>query len=865
MKRHLSLILGMALSLPAAAQQGNAGWIANPGHVYVFRLATALSPEVLRTDFRYDGTNKEAVRQKIYTWWDNLEQKLNEFYQPNVGIRFQVVKDDKLILFDNTTGLDLSVGSPSLISTLPGAFAKLIGQDSYEIAVMTVPSHAKSGGLASLGSAFSAETRGVCWAGADYTVIAHEVGHTLGAYHTYSDIGNIAAGWSQSNTTEPGLGESLMSYGRELPRDFLSLRTIEEIRANLATCNYYTDSSRKEKVSVSAKNTTLPYVEAAEGSLPQIDDTRLYGENTIPQGTCFQFTVPVTTPTNDQMRYAVHPYDVGSYNLRNPLQPAYKATASNNIMFQPYMLDPGNDKNNLKVAYLTGSDKFDPGQYTFLAAAMDHHSIGTKKIKRHIVEGERFDIPGGKIITTNLIRPGESYTLTWTPARQVFGNDARVRVLLSTDFGQTYSYILADDLPNNGSCTVTMPYIDMPSQVTYRDLINVKEAGGRIKIEVKGEAAYAVWPKEDYVIQNEAVGKGFPMTIAGARAQFDDAPEPFVSVANVEEAEQYNTTHNVPQALTSKRNSSSTQAKLKTTRLGNTIRNEWAATFSGYTYTYVQVISWPETLTGSDLARAQLRDFGREAIDVHKNVGQLGYPRTGTAKWTAFETAYNKVYFSDGTTQAGVSPEDVSELKSALAALKSQPAAIVLPAGGAKYKVRVYANVYCLAHYYYVSSDQSFTENEGSAAEWTCTAEAGGKFSFAANGLTLFSGQGGKSFADNDKAFSLYPGYSWGAFSIVNSNSKVARYNVAYSDFYPTDFNADRPAESRLNFSDGSQASTDFQLVGPAGPGTSIREVNGTTTGAASPYYTPEGKTMGNRKPNQPGLYIRDGKKIIVK
>lgn len=90
-------------------------------------------------------------------------------------------------------------------------------------------------------------------------------------------------------------------------------------------------------------------------------------------------------------------------------------------------------------------------------------------------------------------------------------------------------------MPNNGSWTGILPYVTI-GKVQYDDW-QLLENGGRIKVEVIGEAAYANYPTTDYSYQaKEAIAGGFTLDPKWQRVNFkpknesDKMPEAQVDV-----------------------------------------------------------------------------------------------------------------------------------------------------------------------------------------------------------------------------------------------------------------------------------------------------------------------------------------------
>ena len=64
-----------------------------------------------------------------------------------------------------------------------------------------------------------------------------------------------------------------------------------------------------------------------------------------------------------------------------------------------------------------------------------------------------------------------------------------MRILLSTDSGKTYKYVLKKEAPNNGACQVVLPNISVG---TTHGHFGKQRGQGIIKIEVIDGLAYAL-------------------------------------------------------------------------------------------------------------------------------------------------------------------------------------------------------------------------------------------------------------------------------------------------------------------------------------------------------------------------------------
>ena len=874
--------------------------IKNTGKVYTFRLATCILPEYINNinggfgNYNHPLGQDEVIKE-VESWWDELEEGLNAYYTNDVGIKFKVVRDRRLILFTrNVNGLMLSEDATdqTRLFLSKQIIDKALGADSvnYDLGILIGKPNLSRNGVAQLGSAASATLKGSAWAVSSIETIAHEIGHSFGAEHTHIKDDAIC--------TEPGSGRSIMSYGS--PRDFFSLPSIYQMRNTLANMNYYSDEERKTLVKVyNGNETNTPYrVEEEKGADPKLDRQLIKTEYTISTGTNFQFYLPTSTDNDGEYYYNVNSFDFskGDTQHENTLRTAYKETKNNVVMFQPHCIAPSaltdEQKHDGTLHYEQYTDASRTGSYTFVAAVHDHSRYDAMRIKLNIVDGQPFQI-------TNVVSPsrslesygiGRTYKIYWDTSADLYGKDSKVRILLSDDFGKTYKYVLADNQPNNGYCEFVMPYINI-GKVNYEGWPNFMTGGGRLKIEVIGEAAYDIYPKQDYTYQNEAVPKGWELQTTTQRVLFkttDDSelPQPYIEVKSTNDIPAMT---NTLTAYFKNDPSKSTQCIGKQTQEGNLIRRSWSGDVNGINYTYTQLIKLPETVPQQELVRAQAQQLAGMAKVLHNNIGNIGYPKSDLAEATTFQTAYDKV-FKNGDI-ISTSSTEVDNLREAMTALtKISDNKVVMPENGMYYQVRSYLSPYNRDTYYYMVdtgegekfvSEADFktytSEEQKQSALWRCTVKDG-KYQFTSvKGHALFDpyvADGGsldyslsdfRNFSNPNTDRTLERGYTWGAFTILNSQHFGCMVSLnGYFSVVRGISNGPMTPDQRTNCVDGLIVSTDFQFVPVDNVPTSISSLTKDETGTRTKgIYTLDGRKVDDSRSLPQGIYIIDGKKVV--
>ena len=438
-----------AFARPVLAAEEAQPKIANTQVLRVYRLAMHIP---YSTFSRYYFDSKI---EKVKTFWADTEAFLNEMYLRDLGVRFEVVNDERLIIKDATKETFASSRNASYVkdnSTI--VINSLIGENSYDVGISLVytSSQKEAGirGLAYLEGVYQPNTKADAVAILTKEVIAHEIGHLFGGRHTFSSHKGSAA--YDSEKTELGSGTSVMSYGS--PRDFFSLSSIERIRKRLT------------QVPAKAQDKTFAT------QAPRIDRSKLKNHYTIPKGTFFQFYIPATDPDSEQLLYAVNQHDVRNGDETPITQYAiYKPTTTNPVTIKTeYHENSGNVVANSGLAHQT------TGTFTFWLGVSDaqpqqaadyivQYDLAETKVT--VKEGTPFEIT---TTPKNKYKGGEKISLQWKVDAAIFAG-TKVRVLLSDDLGKTFKHIVLAETTNDGAEEVTLPNINTSKAVLKVEVI----------------------------------------------------------------------------------------------------------------------------------------------------------------------------------------------------------------------------------------------------------------------------------------------------------------------------------------------------------------------------------------------------------
>lgn len=305
----------------------------------------------------------------------------------------------------------------------------------------------------------------------DIDFVAHEMGHQLGAEHTFSyEIEGSGV------SVEPGSGSTIMGYA--------GITTNYDIQAN--SDDYFTYVSIKQ-IQDNLSTKTCPVSTAISNNPPTISAGLDY---TIPNGTAFKLTGTGSDVEGNTITYCWEQNDTAtttsganSVALSTKLDgPLFRSMypSSSPIRYMPaYSMVLSN-----KLTTTWESVPTIARTLHFTLTGRDNAALGTAQTNTDEMIVDVSGTVGPFAVTSQNTEDsswvqGTTQTITWSVnGSNALVGSANINIKLSTDGGLTFPTTLVSNTPNDGSQTITVP--------------NITAKNCRILIEPTANIYYAV-------------------------------------------------------------------------------------------------------------------------------------------------------------------------------------------------------------------------------------------------------------------------------------------------------------------------------------------------------------------------------------
>jgi len=449
----------------SSAMDSAANLIVDDSTLRTFRLAVATTAEYSQFHINQAGLNngtdaqkKAAVLAAIVVSVD----RVNGIIENDLSTTLQLIPNNDTVIFldpatDPYTDASANPSNGTLLNQNNGFLPGALGVSNFDIGhVLTT----LGGGVASVGSACNNNFKAAGVSGSPNPVgdgldltFAHEIGHQLGAFHTFNN--SCGGNRSDNSVYETGSGVTVMAYGstgcqpnvQGFDFDYYHVASIIQIFNTIEnSC---------------AQTTTIA------NSPPSITPL---SNHTIPKSTPFLLEANATDADNDNLTYNWEQVD-------------------NQISTQPPLATSTNGPNFRNFQPTTSNFRYFPQIETLLNNQLQSTWEVLPSVSRNLLFNvivRDNNINGGQNVTglSNLSvedaagpfavtsqntpdinwLPGETRTITWDVAGTTGNgiNTANVDILLSTDGGFTYDTILASNTLNDGTHDITVPNLQFP-------------------------------------------------------------------------------------------------------------------------------------------------------------------------------------------------------------------------------------------------------------------------------------------------------------------------------------------------------------------------------------------------------------------
>jgi hypothetical protein len=477
---------------------------ADDGKLRTYRLALACTGEYAQYHLNNQGipssATDEVKKAAVLTAMNTAMTRINGVFEKEVALTMVIIANNTEIIFLNA-GSDPYTNNNGgvMLGQNQSTINSIIGTANYDIGHVFSTG---GGGIASLGSVCgSSKAQGVTGLpqpiGDDFYInyVAHEMGHQFRANHTQNNSCNR----NNATSMEPGSASTIMGY------------------AGICSPNVQSDSDAYfHAISIQEMwgfisilgGSSCP-VETDTGNAPPTADA---GPNyTIPRTTPFILKGIATDPDTE---------DVLSHNWEQMDQQIGTMPPQNTSAFGPMfrsensLISPNRYMPKLSTV-LNGQT-----QTTWEVVPSVSRTMKFRYTVRDNVAGGSSSASDNTVITVDgdsgpFVVTSQNASTTWSPQSNetitwdVAGTDVapvdspNVDILFSTNGGQTYDVVIAEDIPNNGSAEISAPNLNTTSgrfMIISSNNIFYDINGGVITIE--GELGinensfenFALWP-----------------------------------------------------------------------------------------------------------------------------------------------------------------------------------------------------------------------------------------------------------------------------------------------------------------------------------------------------------------------------------
>lgn len=463
-----------------------------------YRLALACTVEYSNAVCAPNPVTKANVLSAMVTSLN----RVNGVYEKDLSIHMNLVPNNDTLIFIGSDSYTNNNGS-TMLGQNQTICNQRIGNANYDIGHVFSTG---GGGVAYLGCVCvnADKARGVTGSSNptgdafDIDYVAHEMGHQFGAEHTFNaNTGSCSGNRNASTAYEPGSGITIMGYAgicnandiQQHSDDFFHRTSLVEIYNHISStsCAVITNTGHTAPIVPTYKNTYY-----------------------IPYKTSFEVSAFATSTNGYPIKYLWEEWDLGpagSWNSANLLTapifrsfvpsesntrvfPIWDSLINNVIRYKGEVLPEVARDVKLRCTVTS----YDPDGYGAFNAPDSNLTL------KSIVTPQLFRVNSQATATT--ITGNTQQAITWNVANTTASpiSCATVDIYLSIDSARTFPYLLASNIANDGSETVTIP--------------NVATTNASARIKVKGSGNVFFDLNDGWIKINQGVVASFTNNVS---------------------------------------------------------------------------------------------------------------------------------------------------------------------------------------------------------------------------------------------------------------------------------------------------------------------------------------------------------------